>query len=181
MKETVRMHTHTDKRNKTYRIAALGLLAAMSLGIYALESLLPPLFPIPGLKPGLSNIITLFALRRFGKKEAGIVLFVRILLSALLFGNAISLVYSLLGGAAALSIEIIADAILKSRYLYLTGAFGGLFHNAGQLTAALIIMKTTAVLAYAPYLAIAGILTGLFTGLCAHYLLSSLRVQEEAA
>ena len=164
------MRTHTDKRKTTYRIAACGLLAAMSLGIYALESILPPLFPIPGLKPGLSNVITLFALRRFGKKEAGIVLFVRILLSALLFGGAISLVYSLLGGAAALCIEIITNAILKGRHLYLTGAFGGLFHNAGQLIAALIIMRTAAVLAYTPYLAIAGILAGLFTGLCSHYL-----------
>ena len=159
----------------------LGLLAAMSLGIYALESLLPPLIPIPGIKPGLSNIITLFALRRFGKKEAGTVLFVRILLSALLFGNAVSLVYSLLGGAAALLIEVISDKILKGKYLYITGAFGGLFHNAGQLLAAIVIMKTTAVLAYTPYLAIAGIITGLFTGLCSHYLLSSLRVREEAA
>ena len=165
------MRTHTDKRKNTYRIAACGLLAAMSLGIYALESLLPPLLPIPGLKPGLSNIITLYALRRFGKKEAGIVLLVRILLSALLFGGAISLVYSLLGGASALCIEIITDTILKGKHLYLTGAFGGLFHNAGQLIAALIIMRTAAVLAYTPYLAIAGIITGLFTGLCAHFLL----------
>ncbi|MCR5619432.1 MAG: Gx transporter family protein [Lachnospiraceae bacterium] len=165
------MRTHTDKRKKTYHIAALGLLAAMSLGIYVLESLLPPLLPVPGIKPGLSNIITLFALRRFGKKEAGIVLLVRILLSALLFGNAISLVYSLLGGAAALCIEIITDSILKGRLLYLTGAFGGLFHNAGQLASAFIIMKTAAVLTYSPYLAIAGIITGFFTGLCAYYLL----------
>ncbi|MBO4609103.1 MAG: Gx transporter family protein [Lachnospiraceae bacterium] len=165
------MRTHTDKRKSTYRIAMLGLLAAMSLGIYALESLLPPLIPIPGIKPGLSNIITLFALRRFGKKEAGTVLFVRILLSALLFGNAVSLVYSLLGGAAALFIEVISDKILKGKYLYLTGSFGGLFHNAGQLIVALIIMRTTAVLAYTPYLAIAGIITGLFTGLCSHFLL----------
>ena len=165
------MRTHTDKRKNTYRIAMLGLLAAMSLGIYVLESMLPPLFPVPGIKPGLSNIITLFARRRFGKKEAGIVLLVRILLSALLFGGAISLVYSLLGGAAALCIEIITDEMLKGKYLYLTGAFGGLFHNAGQLIASLIIMRTAAVLAYTPYLAIAGIITGLFTGLCAHYLL----------
>ena len=165
------MRTHTDNRKRTYRIALTGLLAAMSLGIYVLESALPPLFLIPGIKPGLSNIITLFALKRLGKKEAGIVLLIRILLSGLLFGNAISLVYSLLGGLFALAVEMLTDTVLKGRHLYLTGAFGGLFHNAGQLFAAIIIMKTAAVLSYAPYLAIAGILAGLFTGLCAHFLL----------
>lgn len=165
------MHTHTDNSKRTYRIAVTGLLAAMGLAVYVLESALPPLFPIPGIKPGLSNIITLFALKRLGKKEAGIVLLIRVLLSGLLFGNGISLIYSILGGLFALGIEIVTDTVLKGRHLYLTGAFGGLLHNAGQLVAALIIMRTAAVMSYAPYLAIAGIAAGLFTGLCAHFLL----------
>ena len=149
----------------------IGLLSALSLAIYALESMLPPLLPIPGIKPGLSNIIVLYTLKRFGKKEAGLVLLVRILLSGLLFGNAVSVIYSLLGGVLALFIEMITDWLLKGRYLFITGAFGGLFHNAGQLLAALIIMRSAAVLAYSPYLALSGIVTGLFTGLCAHYLM----------
>ena len=172
------MHTHTDSKNRTYRIAIIGLLAAMSLGIYALESMLPPLIPIPGIKPGLSNIIILFALKRLGKKEAGTVLLVRILLSGMLFGSGISLFYSLMGGAAALCAEMLTDKVLKEKHLYLTGAFGGLLHNAGQLAAALIIMKTSAVLSFAPYLAVAGVITGLFTGLCAHFLLK-IRIPNE--
>jgi heptaprenyl diphosphate synthase len=172
------MHTHTDTSKKTKRIAFCGLLAALSLGIYALESALPPLFFIPGIKPGLSNIITLYTLKRFGKKEAGIVLLVRILLSGLLFGNAISLVYSLAGGFSALCIECLTDRLLNRKFICLTGAFGGLFHNAGQMVSAVIIMKTTAVLAYTPYLAIAGILTGLFTGLVSHFLLK-IKIPED--
>lgn len=153
------------------KITALGLLSALCLAIYAFESLLPPLLPIPGIKPGLSNIIILYLLKRFGKKEAGSVLLVRLLLSAILFGNAISLIYSLAGGFLALIIEIVSDKILSGKNIQLTGAFGGLFHNIAQLFTAMLIMQSVAVLSYAPYLFIAGIITGLFTGYAAHFML----------
>ena len=165
------MPGHTDNSKKIKRTVTLGLLAALSLGIYAFESLLPPLFFIPGIKPGLSNIITLYCLKRFGKKEAVTVLFVRILISSILFGNPISLIYSMAGGFSALIIEILSDAILKGKYLHITGSFGGLFHNAGQLICAFLIMGSAAVFAYTPYLILAGIITGLFTGLASFFLL----------
>ncbi len=158
-------------RKDTRKIVTLGLLAALSLAIYAFESVLPPLLPIPGMKPGLSNIIILYTLKRFGKKEAGSVLLVRLLLSAILFGNAISLIYSAAGGFLALLIEILCDKILSGKNLQITGAFGGLFHNIAQLIIAMLIMQTGAVFSYAPYLFIAGIVTGLFTGFASHFLL----------
>ncbi len=158
-------------KKDTRKIVTLGLLAALSLAIYAFESVLPPILPIPGIKPGLSNIIILYALKRFGKKEAGSVLLVRLLLSAFLFGNAISLLYSAAGGFLALLIEIVCDKILSGKNLQITGAFGGLFHNISQLLVAIIIMQTSAVISYAPYLFISGIITGLFTGYAAYFLL----------
>lgn len=161
----------TDNQNRINRIALLGLCSALSLGIYAFESLLPPLFFIPGIKPGLSNIITLYCLKHFGKKDAAAVLFVRIIISGILFGNPISIIYSLAGGFAALLIEILADSLLKGKHLHITGAFGGLFHNVGQLVCAFFIMGSAAVFAYAPYLVLAGIITGMFTGLAASFLL----------
>ena len=165
------MPGHTDTSKKIKNTVMLGLLAALSLGIYAFESMLPPLFIIPGIKPGLSNIITLYCLKRFGKKEASAVLFVRILLSAILFGNPVSLLYSLSGGFLALITEIVSDKVLKGKNLHITGAFGGLFHNAGQLVCAMLVMKTSAVFAYAPYLVLAGIITGFFTGLATSFLI----------
>lgn len=158
-------------KKDTRKIVTLGLLAALSLAIYAFESVLPPILPIPGIKPGLSNIIILYTLKRFGKKEAGSVLLVRLLLSAFLFGNAISLLYSAAGGFLALLIEIVCDKILSGKNLQITGAFGGLFHNISQLLVAMIIMQTSAVISYAPYLFISGIITGLFTGYAAYFLL----------
>jgi len=158
-------------KKDTRKIVTLGLLAALSLAIYAFESVLPPILPIPGIKPGLSNIIILYTLKRFGKKEAGSVLLVRLLLSAFLFGNAISLLYSAAGGFLALLIEIVCDKILSGKNLQITGAFGGLFHNISQLLVAMMIMQTSAVISYAPYLFISGIITGLFTGYAAYFLL----------
>ncbi|MCR4791163.1 MAG: Gx transporter family protein [Lachnospiraceae bacterium] len=172
------MPGHIDRMAKTKKTVTLGLFAALSLGIYAFESLLPPLFVIPGIKPGLSNIITLYCLKRFGKKEAALVLLVRILISAMLFGNPISLLYSLTGGFAALGIEMISDALLKGKALHLTGAFGGMFHNMGQLLCALFILASVSVLAYAPYLILAGIITGLFTGLASFFLLK-IKIPEQ--
>jgi heptaprenyl diphosphate synthase len=158
-------------KKDTRKIVTLGLMAALSLAIYAFESILPPVIPVPGIKPGLSNIIILFSLKKFGKKEAGSVLLVRLLLSAFLFGNAISLLYSAAGGFLALLIEIVCDKILSGKNLQITGAFGGLFHNISQLLVAIIIMQTSAVISYAPYLFISGIITGLFTGYAAYFLL----------
>lgn len=158
-------------KKDTRKIVTLGLMAALSLAVYAFESILPPVIPVPGIKPGLSNIIILFSLKKFGKKEAGSVLLVRLLLSAFLFGNATSLIYSTAGGFLALLMEIISDKILSGNHLYLTGAFGGFFHNIAQLIVAMLIMQSTLIFFYAPYLCISGIVTGLFTGFATHFLL----------
>ena len=158
-------------KTKTSEIAIYGVLTALAIILSYVEMQLPAFCAIPGIKPGLSNIIILFALKRFGKKEAGSVLLVRLLLSAFLFGNAISLIYSAAGGFLALLIEIVCDKILSGKNLQITGAFGGLFHNIAQLIIAILIMQTPTIISYAPYLFISGMVTGLFTGFATHFLL----------
>lgn len=152
----------------TRKLTFLGLSTTLSLAIYAAESALPPLAPIPGFKLGLANIITLVLLKRFSPREAALVLTARLLLSALLFGQALSLLYSLAGGIVSLLVMCLVNCLLEKKLLLLTSAMGGLAHNAGQLLAAFLITSTPGVLAYLPVLLPAGILTGLFTGLCAH-------------
>ena len=77
------------------KVTLLALFTTLSLAIYAIESAVPPLVPIPGIKLGLANIVTLVLLRHFSARDAALVLLARILLSALLFGQALSLLYSL--------------------------------------------------------------------------------------
>ena len=148
----------------------LALFTTLSLAIYVAESALPPLAPIPGIKLGLANIITLSILRHFSARDALLVLVARILLSALLYGQALSLLYSLTGGALSLLVMELTMKLLQKKYLFLTGAMGGLTHNMGQLLIAFVITATPGVFTYLPILIPAGILTGVFTGLCAGFL-----------
>ena len=85
----------------TRKLTTLSLLAAIALALYAVESALPPIVPIPGIKLGLSNIITLVVLWKYSAKDAFFVLLVRILLATMFFGQAMSLLYSLSGCHAA--------------------------------------------------------------------------------
>lgn len=151
------------------KLTALALYTTLSLAIYAAESAIPPLVPIPGIKLGLANIITLILLQHYTVKETSLVLAARILLSSLLFGQALSLLYSLAGGIFSMLVMFGIHRLLRKKMLFLTGAMGGLTHNLGQLLAALVLTATPGVLAYLPFLILSGIITGLFTGLAAHF------------
>ena len=157
------------------RISYLGLLLAAALIIGYIESLLPPLSGIPGVKLGLSNIVTLITMRLFGNKEAFIVLILRILLSGLLFGNLFGIIFSLSGGLPAFAAMWAAD---QSKRFSLIGisVFGGVTHNVGQLAAAVLIVKQPGLVYYAPVLLISGLICGLLTGFAAKLILNRLRL-----
>lgn len=161
----------TPEKNfiSTGKLTTLALFTTLSLAIYAIESAIPPLVPIPGIKLGLANIITLILLQYFSAKEAVLVLIARILLSALLFGQALSLIYSLAGGLFSLFTMALIRKLLQKKMTCLIGAVGGLTHNLGQLLVAFAVTATVGVFAYLPFLILSGILTGLFTGLCAGF------------
>ncbi len=158
-----------DKNMSLRKLTTLGLYTALSLAVYAIESAIPPLIPLPGIKLGLANIVTLILLQHYTARDAFLVLTARLLLSALLFGQALSLLYSLAGGLLSFAVMYPANRLLQKKLPFLTGALGGLFHNLGQLGTAWAITATAGIFAYLPYLAVSGILAGLFTGLCAHF------------
>lgn len=151
------------------KLTTLALYTTLSLIIFAVESAIPPLVPIPGIKPGLANIITLILLRNASIKDTALVLCARLLLSTLLFGQAMSFLYSLAGASLSLAAMILVNRLLPNRYLFLTSVTGGITHNLGQLLIAFLITKVSGVLLYLPFLVLAGMVTGLFTGLCAHF------------
>lgn len=151
------------------KTAVLALFTTLSLAVYAVESAIPPLVPIPGVKLGLANIVSLILLQHFTARDAFLVLISRILLSAFLFGQALSLLYSLAGGLLGLCVMAAVMRILQKKMIFLTGAMGGLAHNLAQLAIAFLVTRTGGVLAYLPFLTLSGILAGLFTGLCAGF------------
>ncbi len=151
------------------RLTTLALFTTLALAIYYVESLLPTLVPIPGIKLGLANIITLLVLKNVSAKDAFAVLLARILIATFLFGQFMSLFYSLAGGICCLLVMWLINHLLKGQFLFLTSIFGALFHNLGQMLVAIGITYTLAPLSYLPFFILSATITGLFTGLCAYY------------
>ena len=156
------------------RLTVLSLLTAAALMIYAIESMLPTLVPIPGIKLGLANVVTLIVLKRYGARDAFLVLLSRILLSACFFGSLLSLLYSLSGGLFCLLILWLVNRLLAGHFIFLTSIMGAIAHNLAQITVAFLLTSVAGVLVYLPFLIVSACLTGLFTGLCAHFTLKYL-------
>lgn len=155
---------------KTKRLALCGILTAAALTIFVIEAQIPLPIPIPGVKLGLANIITLFALIYLTPKEAAAILVSRILLGTVLAGSPAALIYSLFGGLACFAAELCMLKLFKIRRIWALSAVGAMIHNLAQLTAAALITKTASVFFYLPPLMISAVLTGCFTGLCISYL-----------
>ena len=150
------------------RLTRCALLTAIALAIFVLEAQIPIPFPVPGMKLGLSNIITLFALFSFGWKDALAIVVIRILLGNLASGQVMALLYSLGGGLLSFAGMALLCRILTAKQVWAAGAAGGLLHNLGV---ALAVTRTPGLLVWLPVLLLCGLGTGLFTGLCAQLLL----------
>lgn len=150
---------------KTRRLTITAMLLAAAFILSWVERAVEIPMIVPGIKLGLANIVIMFTMCTCGKKEALIVLTGRLLLNALLFGNFLSLIYSVTGGFFSFVIMYVAMKLFKIQSITVVSICGGVFHNIGQLTAACIVMKSFAVLSYLPYLIIGGIITGALNGL----------------
>ena len=155
---------------KTKRIAQLGLLTAIALTIFMIEAQIPPVVPIPGVKLGLSNIMTVFTVFTLGPGAGAAVLACRVFLGAVFAGNFSTILYSASGGACAILVTIGLRRILKEDQLWAVGCLGAIAHSLGQMIAAIAITRTGSLLVYLPVLVAISIFTGLFTGLCAQFL-----------
>ncbi len=155
---------------KAKRVALLGLLTAIALTIFLLEAQLPPVVPIPGVKLGLANIVTVFAVFALGAWEGAAVLVCRVFLGAVFAGNFSSVLYSAAGGLCAILATVGAKRVLKENQLWAAGCLGAVAHSVGQLLAAVAVTRTAAALSLLPVLVIISMFTGLFTGLCAQFL-----------
>ena len=146
----------------TRKLTSLALLLSISLIIFIIESQLPSLTPIPGVKLGLANIITVYAIFILSPLDTLIILLCRIFLGSIFSGNMSILLYSLSGGILC--------------YLWICSIIGAIAHNIGQVLMAIFITKTTSLAFYLPVLLLSGIIAGMFTGLTSQYLISKLNI-----
>ena len=157
---------------KTRKITLMALLTAIALTIFMIEAQIPALVPIPGIKLGLANIVTVFAVFALGSREAAMILFARIFLGAIFAGNFSTILYSGAGGLLAILVTIGLRRILTVKQLWVAGALGAIAHSLGQMATAVAVTATLGLLAYLPVMIICSIITGVFTGLCAQLLLN---------
>ena len=154
---------------KTKRLVLLAMLTAVAMILSYVESLLPSV-GIPGVKMGLANIAVIFALFRFGWKEAAALSLVRVVLVSLLFGSVGAMLYSLAGAVLSLAVMALLRRIDRFSTVGISVACG-VAHNAGQILMAMLILQTKQLLGYLPVLAVSGIAGGVLTGLAAALLI----------
>ncbi|MBD5106109.1 MAG: Gx transporter family protein [Lachnospiraceae bacterium] len=149
---------------KTKKIVTLGMFTAVSLTIFVVESYFPPIVPIPGIKMGLANVVTLLLLFLYNERDSFTVLLLRIILGSVFTGQAVSFFYSLFGGIACFLVMALLHRIFRGKYSILVSMSGAVFHNLGQITAAWILLRSYSVLFYLPVLMLSALITGFFTG-----------------
>jgi heptaprenyl diphosphate synthase len=120
---------------------------------------------VPGIKLGLPNIVILYVLYCIDLKHAALVSFIRIMMSSILFGNAMTFAYSVAGAVLSLALMGI---LKKTDLLSAVGVsvVGGVSHNLGQILVAMVVLDTPQIAYYMIVLAITGTVSGIFVGLC---------------
>lgn len=152
------------KKLSPKRIALDGVLTAIALILHVVEQYVPMPLPIPGIKLGLGNVATLFAMFSLGPVDALIILLVRIFVGSLFAGQVTALLYSLVGGVLCYIVTFFLSKILTEKQIWFCGFIGAVFHVLGQMAVALLLTNTPALLYYLPVLVLSAIVTGLFTG-----------------
>ena len=161
----------------------LAWLAAFAVALHLLEAALPPV--IPGLKPGLANVVTVSALCLWGWRTAATVSLLRVVVASLLLGTLLSPAFWLsLGGAVGALIALglgrgVPTAGLGPVGYSLLAALG---HIGGQLGVAyLLLIQHAGIWALAPVLAAGAVITGTINGLAAHLLVRDWQAASRAA
>lgn len=158
------------------KLTALSLSVALAMILSFIESQIPPFVAIPGVKIGLANIVTVFLIYSYGWREAGCVSFIRVILSTLLFGSFVSLLYSVCGALLSFAVML----VLKKTNLFSVigvSVAGGVFHNAGQIVCACLIMENAAIASYLPFLIISGTIAGVAVGILSGILTQKLKTK----
>ena len=138
-----------SKKTGTW-VATYGMLIGLAFIFSYVEAIIPIPIPVPGVKLGLANLVTIVGLYTVGVGGTAAVSLIRIVLVGFTFGNASSMIYSLAGGALSqIGVSIV----------------GGIGHNIGQLSIAALIVQTAGVFYYLPFLMVAGVVAGAVIGL----------------
>lgn len=159
---------------KTKKLVLCGLLTALMLVLGYVESLIPIPSAVPGIKLGLANSVLLYALYMLNLPTAWLLMVLKVVLSALLFGGVNTMLFSLAGGV----VSMLGMSILKKTAgisPIVISAVGGMLHNVGQVLMAMLLLHTTGLLGYMAVLMAVGLITGIVTGIAANLTMGHLK------
>ena len=162
---------------ETRKVVHMGMLIALAMILSFIESQIPAFVAIPGMKIGLANIAIVFALYTLDFRSALTISLIRVVLSSLLFGSVVSLLYSLAGAL----ISLAGMVLLKRTGLFGVmgiSVFGAVLHNLGQIAVAWFILKTQALVYYLPFLLFSAVAGGVVTGIIAAVLIKRIKGGE---
>ena len=160
---------------KTKKLVTLAVTISVAMILSFVESRIPAFVAIPGVQVGLANIAVIFALYKMGWREAISVSVIRVLLVALLFGSVVSLAYSIAGAVISLSLMI----LLKKLGIFTEVAVsvvGGITHNIGQILIAFLLLETSVVFYYLPFLLVSGVIAGIAVGIASALLIKRIKI-----
>ena len=158
------------------KVAFLGVFLALALIFSYIETWIPNVFGVPGIKLGLANIVIIILLFRFGTKEAYGISVARVILAGFLFGNLASILYGLAGAMLSLTVMLLLKKTGKFKVITVS-AVGGICHNVGQLIVAILVLENYRISYYLPVLLISGLVKGILIGIVAQEVILRLRMQ----
>ena len=155
----------------TKKLTLTAILTAFALIAFVIEGAIPPLTPIYGVKLGIANVFTLFALYVLGARYGMTVMLLRIVLGNIFAGQLVSFIYSLTGGLLSFLLMILLKRFFPIKQMWVLSVLCAVTHNIGQLLAAILMLQSMAIAYYLPVLILSGIIAGAFTGICAQLVL----------
>lgn len=154
----------------------MAMLVVLAMIFSYVESLIPINFGVPGMKLGIANLVTVTGIYFLALPEILLVVVMRVLLIGFMFGNGMSIIYSLAGGILSV---LVMTLLKKTKGFSEVGVSiaGGIAHNIGQLIVAAIVVENMKLVYYLPALLIAGTITGCLIGMLSKKMLPVVKTE----
>ncbi len=162
--------------NKTKKTALLGILVALAMILSYIDSIIPLLPAVPGVRLGLANAVSVFLLYSYSAPAALAVTAVRVILTGVLFyGNVYHIAYGLSGALLAFAVMLLLKRTGRFSETGVSIA-GGVCHNTGQVCCAVLLTSTPEIFSYLPVLFISGAVSGACIGLVSSIIIKRVKL-----
>lgn len=163
------------ERAELQKTVLLSIFASVAVVLGIVETLLPFTVSVPGAKLGLGNIMVLMCLVYFKASDALTLIALKTILTSFILGAFSTFLFSFLGAMASFLVMLALLRLGRDQFSLIgISVLGGVAHNIGQLAAAAIVLGSTKIVFYFPFLVITGLITGIFVGYAARYLVQAI-------